>query len=458
MNKKILEKFYFLEMINDGFILLLNVIFYSNSQIIFEFKRDLNLNETMPDKEIFTTIAYNDLYTYIKLGTPEKELKVSISFEEKSLVILGSKIKRLNVFNESNSDTYKKISDEIYLIKNQIFNGYISEDIIKLNKLSLKIKFFLGEEIYKEKYSFNDEYEPINYAGYLGLAITSLFNGELPDSLPIYLYNNYKDDYNFKLPFSIIFDNLKNKAYKGKLILNGFPHEYNNLYNVKNYISSTIQYNEDNLNDWCLALDNVYYGNNIVDENKKIIFRPEFGIIIVSGTFFNYLTDNYFKEYKKENICNLTTFDLIGYSYNYYYCSKEIDLKKFKEINFELKDINFNFSINYEDLFFEYNNKYYFLMIAKNYKNNNFVFGSILMKKYNFVFDKYNRKIGFYTDLNVKKKKNIWLICSISILSVLIIIVLIFIIWNYYFKIERNLRKNEINDDYNYVSNEDSIN
>ena len=155
-----------------------------------------------------------------------------MNFQEKSLVLLGSEIKRPNIFNESNSDTFKKVSEEMILIKSQIYNGYISEDVIKLNnfKEKLKIQFFLGQEIYKEDYSFSDEYEPINYSCYLGLAISQLFNPELPDSLPIYLFNNYRYNYNFNSPFSIVFDHPKNKSsYKGKLVLNGYPHEYNKI-------------------------------------------------------------------------------------------------------------------------------------------------------------------------------------------------------------------------------------
>ena len=456
-------------MIKNGFIILLNLLYFSLSQIIFEFDRDLNLNTSMTMKEIFTTLAYNDLYTYIKIGTPEKEYKVSINFQEKSLVLLGSEIKRPNIFNESNSDTFKKVSEEMILIKSQIYNGYISEDVIKLNnfKEKLKIQFFLGQEIYQEDYSFSDEYEPINYCGYLGLAISQLFNPELPDSLPIYLFNNYRYNYNFNSPFSIIFDHPKNKSsYKGKLILNGYPHEYNKSYNIKFYNSSRIQKNENNLDDWCIALDNSYYGDNFVDENTKIIFRPEFGVIISTGKFFKYLIEQYFKEYLEQKICNQSDIYLISNNYNFIYCSKDINISKFENINFELKDINFNFTLNYEDLFYEYNNKYYFLIASQIYKNQFYIFGSILMKKYNLVFDKHISKIGVYNQ-NItnnyddnkknKNKKRIILIISIVILSILIIIALIYIIWNYINR-PRAQRKNEIDDNYNYISEEDKIN
>ena len=452
-----------------GFILLLSVFCFSFSQIIYEFNKDLNLKDNMTNDEIFTQLAYNDLYTYIKIGTPEKELKVSISFQEKSLALLGSQIKRDNIFNESNSSTYKSLS-EINIIKSQIYNGYISEDVIKLNNFekSLKIQFILGEELYENSYSFNNEYEPVNFAGFIGLSINSMFRVEFPDSLPIYLYNNYKDDYNFKSPFSIIFDKSKDKnSFKGKLILNGYPHEYNNSYKDYKYCPTQLQKNSDNYLDWCIAFDNVYYNDNVIEEVVKVVFRPEIGVIFVNGALFNHLTENYFKEYNEKKICTLKSIKFIGSEYKYYSCSKEIDITKFKNINFELKEVNLNFTLNYEDLFYEYNNVYYFLMLSSLYRTQEYIFGSILMKKYDFVFDRYNSKIGFYKKADIngdeddnkkndENKSNLVLIISIVILCVLILLVLIYILWSYLNK-PRIQRKNEINDDYNYVADSQKI-
>ena len=479
-----------------GFIFLLNIFYFSFSQIIYEFNKDLDLKDNMTKDEIFTQLAYNDLYTYIKIGTPEKELKVSLSFQEKSLVLLGSQIKRDNIFNESDSRTYKSLS-EVNIIKSQIYNGYISEDVIKLNNFekSLKIQFILGEELYDNSFSFNNEYEPVNFAGYIGLSINSMFRVELPDSLPIYLYNNYKDDYNFKPPFSIIFDKSKDKnSYKGKLILNGYPHEYNNSYKDYKYCPIQLQKNSDNYLDWCIAFDNIYYDDNIIEGVVKILFRPEIGVVIVNGNLFNHLTENYFKEYNEKKICILKSIILIGNEYKYYSCSKEINITKFKNINYELKEVSLNFTLNYEDLFYEYNNVYYFLMLSSLYRTQENVFGSVLMKKYDFVFDRYNSKIGLYKKTNItnnndedgnkkndekneekndekndekneekneekkeENKSNLVLIISIVILCVLIILVLIYIIWSYLNK-PRIQRKNEINDDYNYVADSQKIN
>ena len=139
--------------------------------------------------------------------------------------------------------------------------------------------------------------------------------------------------------------------------------------------------------------------------------------------------------------------------YKYYVCNKDIDITKFENINFELKEDNFNFTLDYKDLFYEYNDKYYFLIASRTGLHNFFV-GSVLMKKYDFVFDKFKSSIGFY-DFSIKVNKDnnnfVIYIVIISVLALLIILVIIYLIWKYFNK-PRNSRKNELNDDYNYIS------
>ena len=142
--------------------------------------------------------------------------------------------------------------------------------------------------------------------------------------------------------------------------------------------------------------------------------------------------------------------------YKYYVCSKGIDITKMQNISFELKENNFNFILDYKDLFYEYNNKYYFLIATRTSSSSlhDFIIGSVLMKKYDFVFDKFKSNIGFY-DLSIKvdDEKNYFIIfiIVISALSLLIILLIIYFVWKYFNK-PRNSRKNELNDDYNYIS------
>ena len=129
-------------------IFLFSIFFHylTSEQIIYEFKRDFELNEKMTDEQIYLKLSYNDIYTYIKIGTPEKELKVGITFKEKSLTLLSSKIKNREAFDETSSSSYKSLS-ETYGYESQILSANISEEYIKLNNINTKKKITL----YKHK-------------------------------------------------------------------------------------------------------------------------------------------------------------------------------------------------------------------------------------------------------------------------------------------------------------------
>ena len=176
-------------------ILIILIHYLSSSEIIYEFKRDFELNETMSEESIYLKLSYNDIYTFVKLGTPLKELKVGITFKSKSLAILGSNIKDKNIFDETKSSSYNSIS-KLFCYESQILDANISEEYIYLNNINKneKIKFVLITELGEESLISNP-YEPIYFSGYIGLAINKQFENDFPDSLPLYLNENYKDKY-----------------------------------------------------------------------------------------------------------------------------------------------------------------------------------------------------------------------------------------------------------------------
>lgn len=432
--------------------LLSNVFFFLiSSQIVYEFNRDFELNEKMTEEEIYLKLSYNDIYTYIKIGKQEKQLKVGLSFKDKALVILGSEIKNREVFDETKSDSYISFSD-VFTFDSQIIKANISEDFVKLNTIDkkVKIKFILVEKLGEESL-IDNPYEPIYFSGYLGFSINSVYQQDYPDSLPIYLSENYKHDYNSA--FAIKFNIKEPGNYKGKIIMNGYPHDYDKKsYNKKQYKTTKIQ-TLDSFNDWCITIDNVYYGDNSVNENVYIIFRIEIGIIIAPNEFMKYVTDNYFDKYYKGK-CEYKKFKLMYDEYKYYVCNKDIDIEKFENLKFELKENSFNLTLNYKNLFYEYNNKYYFLIATGSSGLHNFIIGSVLMKNYDFVFDKFNSIIGFYDfSILVDEENNNFVvyIVIIAVISFLIILLIIYLIWKYFNK-PRISRKNELDDEYNYIS------
>ena len=95
----------------------------------------------------------NEIFTEIEIGTPIQKIPININFENYLFFISGSELKNLtnNIFNESNSLTYKKNSSFPYEIShNLIKKGYFSNDTIILN--NNKINEFIFILAYKELY------------------------------------------------------------------------------------------------------------------------------------------------------------------------------------------------------------------------------------------------------------------------------------------------------------------
>ena len=88
---------------------------------------------------------------------------------------------------------------------------------------------------------------------------------------------------------------------------------------------------------------------------------------VLSNNFFNenkceYLSFSYDNLDDEQSNLNMYLF--------YFVCNSSVDISKFKPIIFQLKDLNYNFTLNYKYLFFKYNNSYYFLI--KSTKTSNF--------------------------------------------------------------------------------------
>ena len=117
-------------------LVILTILFkyLTSSKIIYEFKRDFRLNESLTENDIFLKLSYNDIYTNIKIGTALQELKVGISFKMKSLILLGSNIKKTKdrkTFDETQSSSYHSIERAI-CYQSQMKDANISEEYINL--------------------------------------------------------------------------------------------------------------------------------------------------------------------------------------------------------------------------------------------------------------------------------------------------------------------------------------
>jgi preprotein translocase subunit SecG len=121
--------------------------------------------------------------------------------------------------------------------------------------------------------------------------------------------------------------------------------------------------------------------------------------------------------------------------------------------------MNYTFNLTYEDLFISLNDKYYFLVIFHKKFYGDWVLGEPFLKKYNIIFDQKSETISFYTQSNIKKKKdtprkdNKFLIILVIIFFVSTII-LSFLLYLCIKKIPRKKRANELEENFDYVSKE----
>jgi hypothetical protein len=98
---------------------------------------------------------------------------------------------------------------------------------------------------------------------------------------------------------------------------------------------------------------------------------------------------------------------LVDNYYTYIECNKDdsFDIESFPTIYFENKEFETIFNLTYKDLFVldDANNKY-ILLILYSSLSNNWIFGSIFLRKYQFTFSVDSKKIGYYKSMNNYKR------------------------------------------------------
>ena len=199
-----------------------------------------------------------------------------------------------------------------------------------------------------------------------------------------------------------------------------------------------------------MEFTNISYGNKI-DFERRVIFPNDVKGIISSKRYQEYVNETFFNELFKLKKCYSELINNTKDLYSeimIYYCDKDIDIKKIESIKFYSKENNFTFTLDYNDLFQIYNDKYVFL--ASFYSSYGvWRLGEVFQKKYSMFLDMDNKLFGFYTKKNNINNNNFYFISIIFIL-VLVILFLSGLLYNSLIKKKRKLRANELEDNYEY--------
>ena len=131
-----------------------------------------------------------------------------------------------------------------------------------------------------------------------------------------------------------------------------------------------------------------------------------FGLISCSKEYYNHIKNEFFNQYLKNGKCNEifynkeNSYNHIKFESNFTYivCDKSIKIRNFPEITFTHSALDYIFTLTYEDLFVDFNDKIYFLVINETEKNERWKLGKIFFKKYNIIFDHNYKTIGIYDD------------------------------------------------------------
>ena len=444
-------------------IIALLLITYSLSVIVFPFKIRENDAKTFASPINQTQIPilkymYHILNDYefvsdIEIGTPRQKVELLFNFNDEFLTLLyhgtspkpyyynlSSTYKEIKIYDKecplkvSESTTIK----ETLFMKNKFYNN-LNDFLSSKDEISHEFVIIFSKHLPTLKHVVTYQFVDSN-AVRIGLQVNAKYNedhgiykpfinemkeqGYIENYLHfIYFFDEYEENLYAK-------DN--NNTYDGLIVLGKYPHELlPNKYDIKNlfwtntFLTYTKITNKENI-IWGFKFNQVYidYGNNKKENFEYLRGIFDFNVDYIFPPYQYYETiKNFFRPLRK--ICFIdTNARLINKDDNAYrmvYCDYEEFgkkyLKTFPKLVFKIDDFNETFEFTYKDLFKPiYDNKYYLFLIftGRFWRASEIIIqppsypwtlGKIFFKKYQFVFDALNKKVGYYKNKNTKNNE-----------------------------------------------------
>ena len=477
------------------YLLFLTLFIESNNYIVLPFKIknleiDLNNNSINPIDNFLSEInKIQMLYSLIQFGEPPKYLEFYFTMEKSIYTVLSNFCpeETFSLYNPYFSQTFKNKSTNSISF-DTIVNGSIAQDTCllytDLNLTKYKIidsfEFILG----KSSSPGNKKLEPEKFCGELGLV-------KNPNEYFIFAKNfiNYLKEEKIINSYQwgiFFFDKEKSYNIKDDILskFDGYyiggitEDDYFNIFKTTNIISI----NSPKTNNY-ITFNKIYFYDSPNNKTEYLVSNDteaeiilEHNYIMSSIEYYKQIKSYFFKNHLDNSICHEnSTFRKYGGKNYMIICDLNIKpyLKIFPSLYLLNKDFSFIFNLNYNDLFFESDDKIFFLIIGKESADQTWILGKNFMKKYPFIFDQDNKSIRFI-HLNKygeqkneeknekkydKKKSNFWAkyIIYFLIFFLLIGIVIGIFVGNKIWKKHRKIRCNELTEEekYDYASKED---
>lgn len=455
----------------------------NESLILFPFKiielPYIKVSETEEGNEIYNYLKFfNDhysfrMFTQIQIGTPPQNIISFINFNYNNLLLGELAQVPYNIYPDSFYDGYKynKSSSFINITSQNINKNFNSKSLVCEEKLYLfsNIKNIEQNKCTSSNFKFAmekkiKENNNLSYGLIIGLKLDDIY----------YETNFLKQIKNKNLISSYIISFEFTKENEGLLVIGKYPHEYiPEKYKEENYKSFySVQPTETYLTNFVINFDEIYsFINNDKIEIQNIVkghIFPNMGLIEGVKQYQIFIEKEFFNKYIDINICQKNMINYDWDEFIIFSCedNENFNLEEFPSLNFKINSENLNFELTYKDLFKKIDNKYYFLIIFKNFDVGSWCIGKPFYLKYTLVYNGDSKTIGFYNKMNNEKiKNNKKILFELEITKIVVIIIfflvfiLIVIIISYYFGKKLNLiRKkhaNELEDNYDYYSNLD---
>ena len=463
-----------------------------------------------------------NLYTTIEIGTPPQKV-TSIISQDMNTFLLSSELcqdKKIDTINDLSIVSKKgidinKLNMGDNALTNSEFKNYVDknknigvlyQNITLFNTtylscqpvdtLNKKGKIDSKKEVKNITMIIKDYKENQKLCGIVGVGSPQrLTGGELklrfiPSFIKTLKNENIINDYSFT--FKFYYRN------EGRFIIGAMPHEYEyytNFYEKERF--RTIKTFDPNNVDfpWSIRFSSVHFTNEknetiVIQKQFKTYLSPNLGFIIGEEEYKNKIIDNFFQPLMAQKICKMEKTQMTNFSrtnslfgtngiYEVIYCNKSVFGKKFPKLIFDYREENLIFSLTFNDLFKEIDEKYIFQVIFPenfwNVKHSAWYLGTPFYHAYQLVFNYDSKNIGLYVSKNMinvvnensdnkteinndiakKDETNNKTSVIRIILEILFGICLIVVAYFIGKKIneQRKKRANELEDDYDYYAN-----
>ena len=414
-------------------------------------KKVPDLTNKSPEDILRKELKDNRIVTEIKVGTEPQKIPMLIDLFYYDFYIAGKTKENEKstsiIFDQSNSKTFYQKEQFAEFGGRGFTIGYKASDLFlnSNDNQNYNLSFILAMD--------PDQGD----SGMIGLNINSKEDEEIIE------YNFIKQLKKANAIKNYYFTIKYTDDTHGNLIIGDLPENYDNKFRGIEF-KDTYVINPDDPSSWNMKIDSIY--TKLVNNEDKtdlgstsLFFRLNLAMSIGTKEYLEELK----KSFMDEQINNELCLELKSIYYYSYYCKKNVNFSKMKNLYFYNKELDYNFEFTYKDLFFynELDTNYYFLIKFETTQNNRWLIGESFFKKYQLIFNQEKKKIGIYTGKldNTKTENqsqlssNKWYLILIVFLVILLIVISV-LSYLYIKSISKRKKKaNELDDDYEYTIN-----